>query len=79
MNANFNLSSATMLSKSEMKKVKGGTSQCAPGESLYTCTVTYEGGGSFSGRACGRGHMDAMDRVYAVHDIDGGVNVNCVS
>ena len=78
MNKKMMLQVATKLSKSEMKSVKGGTSQCPPGEHLYTYTVACEGGDSFSGLACGRGTMAVTDRVLADHDIDGGVSVRCV-
>lgn len=46
MNANFNLSSATMLSKNEMKNVKGGIpaeEYCANLYDIYTHNV-LEGG-----------------------------------
>lgn len=72
------LQGATKLSKQDdMKNVKGG-SNCAPGEFLYSCTITYENGNSFTGYACGDSQMQAQDKAQAVHDIDGGVSVNCV-
>ena len=78
MEKNFMLQGATKLSKSEMKSVKGGamSSMCADGESLYRCSVSYGGGGSFSGVVCGRDAGHAAAAVFVVHG-EPGTEIRC--
>ncbi len=78
MRNNFMLQGATKLNKHEMRNVKGGASQCAPGEILYNCTVSYDGGGSFSGLACGRDPFHAAALTFIEHG-EPGTTTTCVA
>ncbi len=46
----------SLISRDQMKKVKGGcgSGYCGGGQTLYTCTTSgFSGGGSITGVACG--------------------------
>ncbi|MDF1546923.1 MAG: hypothetical protein P1P88_03825 [Bacteroidales bacterium] len=47
-----------------MKSLTGG-GICAYGESLYRCTVSFDGGSSYTGYACGFSSYDAAHRASA--------------
>ena len=70
----------TLLSASEMKQVRGGadiSTYCHPGEKLYSCTTTYEGGAQSSGVVCAKDGGDAATRIKTGFDkqVQGAIEI----
>ncbi|WP_313977595.1 hypothetical protein [Xanthocytophaga flavus] len=54
-----------LLSKEQMKKIRGGCDQNCGTENYYRCVITYPGGLTYSGPGCGPSAAEAERRAIA--------------